>query len=472
FYSSAAAAERAGFRPCLRCRPELAPGRAPIDAVSRLAALAASRIEDGVLTDRNVCDLATEMGISDRHLRRVIEREFGVSPIELAQTQRLLLAKHLLTDTNLPITEVAFASGFSSVRRFNALFRERYRLNPTKLRKSRATEIPHETLLCELAYRPPLDWDSLLSFLIGRATYGVENIDGHRYMRTVLHGKHCGWIAVEPSKNKPTIRVEVSVSLAPVLLPILARVKRLFDLAAEPQQIATHLGSLSTTNPGLRVPGAFDGFELAVRAILGQQVSVKAATTFANRFAIAFGDPIKTPSEKLTHLTPTAGRIACAEAEEIAAIGIVAARANAILALARAVVRKRVTLDPGAEVGANVIDVEETMARLKELPGIGEWTVQYIAMRALSWPDAFPHTDLGICKALGESSPKRVLQIAEAWRPWRSYAAMYLWKSLETNNDLLHLFRESNSAASAHFGRNITHRPLHGRTKIRRGGEL
>jgi AraC family transcriptional regulator, regulatory protein of adaptative response / DNA-3-methyladenine glycosylase II len=426
FYPSAAAAERAGYRPCLRCRPELAPGNARIDSVTRLAAAAANRIEDGELTTKSLAALATEIGITDRHLRRVIHDEFGVSPIELVQTQRLLLAKRLLTDTNLPITEVAFASGFASLRRFNALFKERYRLNPTDLRKTRNLTAPQETLTFALAYRPPLAWDALLNFLVGRASCGVEAMEGERYLRTVRSGKHQGWLAVAPVSGRHALKVEMSAALAPALLPTLARVKRLFDLAAEPQRIAVHLGPLAERHPGLRVPGAYDGFEMAVRAILGQQISVRAATTLAGRFAAAFGEPVSTPYPQLTHLAPTAERVASAVPADLTALGIIAARANSILALARAVAEGRVNLEPG-------IDVETTMARLRELPGIGEWTAQYIAMRALAWPDAFPHTDLGLYKALGETKPRRVLEIAESWRPWRSYAAMHLWKSLETN---------------------------------------
>jgi AraC family transcriptional regulator of adaptative response / DNA-3-methyladenine glycosylase II len=422
FYPSAAAAERAGFRPCLRCRPELAPGNARIDAVSRLAADAAGRIEDGALTEMNVAELAAQMRVSDRHLRRVIEREFGVSPVELAQTQRLLLAKRLLTDTDLPITEIAFASGFSSLRRFNALFKARYRRRPTDLR--RAAAVPQETLVCEVAYRPPLDWRALVSFLVGRASSGVEAVEGDRYLRTVALDGRRGWIAVTPAKERPALRVELSASLAPALLPTLARVKRLFDLAAHPQQIAAHLGELAAALPGLRVPGAFDGFETAVRTILGQQISVRAATTLAGRFVRAFGEPIDTPFAGLAYLPATAERVARADSQELISLGIIAARANSILALARALTEGKIVLDPRA-------DVERTMARLKEIPGVGEWTAQVIAMRALSWPDAFPHTDLGIYKALGETNPRRVLQIAEAWRPWRAYATLHLWKSLE-----------------------------------------
>jgi AraC family transcriptional regulator of adaptative response / DNA-3-methyladenine glycosylase II len=424
FYPSAAAAERAGFRPCLRCRPELAPGNARIDAISRLASAVAGHIEDGALTEGAVTDLASEMRISDRHLRRVTLSAFGVSPIELAQTQRLLLAKRLLTDTNLPMTQVAYASGFSSLRRFNALFKERYRLNPTDLRRGRESVTLPEVIVCEVAYRPPLDWDAMLQFLGARAVGGVEAVEGRRYLRAVAWKTHRGSITAEPSGRKHALSITLSASLAPALLPILARIKRLFDLNANPRHIAAHLGPLAEAHPGLRVPGAFDGFETAVRAVLGQQVSVRAATTLAGRFAAAFGEPIQTPTPSLTHLPPTAAQIARVETNDIAALGITTARAHTILALARAVADGRVVLEPGS-------DVEETMTQLKTLPGIGEWTAQYIAMRALCWPDAFPHTDLGIYKALGETNPKRVLETAETWRPWRAYAVMHLWKSLE-----------------------------------------
>jgi AraC family transcriptional regulator of adaptative response / DNA-3-methyladenine glycosylase II len=423
FFSTAAAAEQAGYRPCLRCRPELAPGNARIDAVSRLAASAINRIEDGLLTEKRLDEFAAEMGVTDRHLRRVIQSEFGVSPIELIQTQRLLLAKRLLTDTDLPITEIAFASGFASLRRFNALFKERYRLNPTELRKTRATAAT-ETLICELSYRPPFDWQSLLNYLKARALKGAETVEGNRYARTIVEGKQTGWIAVEPVKGKSVLRVELSVSLAKAILPVLAGVKRVFDLKAEPNRIAAQLGELAASNPGLRVAGAYSGFEIAVRAILGQQISVKSATTLAGRYVAQFGEPVETPFAALTHLSPTPHRVASAELSELTSLGIIGARAKSILALAEAVAAGKLVLSPGG-------NVEQTIEQLKQLPGIGEWTAQYVAMRALSWPDAFPHTDLGVYKALGTNKPKRVLELAEAWRPWRAYAVMHLWKSLE-----------------------------------------
>ena len=424
YYPSAAAAEKAGYRPCLRCRPELAPGNARIDAVSRLAALAVDRIEAGALTEISVTALAERLGVSDRHLRRMVASEYGVTPIELAQTHRLLLAKRLLTDTDLPIIEVASASGFSSLRRFNALFASRYRLNPTDLRRSRKTALP-DTLVCELAYRPPLDWHAIIDFLVGRTSCGIEAIEGSSYLRTVAVGKRQGWIAVSPVPDRNTLRVELSASLAPVLVPVLTRIRRLFDLNAEPVLIASRLGAIAEARPGLRVPGAFSGFEMAVRAILGQQITVKAASTLASRFANAFGEPIITPYPQLVRLTPTAERVAQSNVDEIAALGIYGSRSNAILTLARAVADGDITLEPGA-------NVEEQMIRLKQLPGIGEWTAQYVAMRALGWPDAFPHTDYGILKAMNEKNLKRALERAAEWQPWRAYAAMHLWKSLET----------------------------------------
>lgn len=287
--------------------------------------------------------------------------------------------------------------------------------------KTPRTNKPTEPPRYELPFQPPLDWETLFVYLKARALRGVEAVEGNRYSRTI-RAKQFGWLSVEPSDS--TLRVELSASLAKLAPAVTARVAQMFDLSADPKQIAAKLGSLAAGNPGLRVPGAFDGFEIAVRAILGQQVSVKSATTLAGRFISAFGEAVTTPLPALTHLTPTAGRVAASNIDEIASLGIIAARAKSILALAEAVAGGGILLEPGG-------DAAQTMARLKALPGIGEWTAQYIAMRALKWPDAFPHTDLGVYKALGETKPKRVLEIAEAWRPWRAYAVFHLWKSLE-----------------------------------------
>ncbi|MDA8107538.1 MAG: DNA-3-methyladenine glycosylase 2 [Betaproteobacteria bacterium] len=427
FYPSAAAAEAAGYRPCLRCRPELAPGNASVDATSRLAQAAASLLEDRAHDEAGLEAVAARLGVSARHLRRAFGAEFGVAPVEFAQTQRLLLAKRLLTDTALPVTEIAFASGFRSVRRFNALFRERYRLQPSRLRKRAAASAAPDALAFELSFRPPYDWQGIAAFLGARTIAGVESVDARSYRRTArfVHGgrEHRGWIEVAPSAKKPALSVLVSASLARALPPVLARVKALMDLACSPSEVGRALGALARRHPGLRVPGAFDGFEVAVRAILGQQITVAAARTLAGRFAAAFGDRLETPFASLTTLFPAAARIAELPHEKIAKLGVPATRARTLVALARALASGALELTPNA-------DIEATLAKLRAVPGVGEWTAQYIAMRALAWPDAFPHTDYGVMKALKLDDPKRVLAAAEAWRPWRAYAVMHLWQSL------------------------------------------
>ncbi len=427
FYPSAAAAESAGYRPCLRCRPELAPGNASVDATTRLAQAAASMIEDRTLEDDGLEAIAVRLGITDRHLRRAFRAEFGVSPVEFAQTQRLLLAKRLLTDTALPVTEIAFASGFASVRRFNALFKAQYRLQPSQLRRVAPGAAALDTLDFELSFRPPYDWPVVSAFLGARAIAGVEALENGLYRRTVrvaVDGRQqFGWLEVGLSRKKPALRVSVSASLARALPPVLSRIKALMDLACNPVEVAQALGTLAKKHPGLRVPGAFDGFEVAVRAILGQQVTVAAARTVAGRFAAAFGDRVDTPFDALTTAFPTAERVAAVPYGRIAKLGMPGARARTVITLAREVADGKLVLMPNA-------DIEATLDKLRALPGIGEWTAQYIAMRALAWPDAFPHTDVGVMKALNLSNPKRVLAAGEAWRPWRAYAVMHLWQSL------------------------------------------
>jgi AraC family transcriptional regulator of adaptative response / DNA-3-methyladenine glycosylase II len=425
FYPSAAAAETGGYRPCLRCRPELAPGNASVDASSRMAQAAAGLIEDRSLEGEGLDAVAARLGITDRHLRRAFGAEFGVSPVEFAQTQRLLLAKRLLTDTALPVTEVAFASGFGSLRRFNALFKERYRLQPIQLRRRmKEAAGPADALHFELSYRPPYDWDAVSGFLAARAIAGVESVEAGRYRRAVRlesDGKeHRGWIEIEPSRKKAALRVAVSASLAKAVPPVLSRVKALMDLSCNPVEVARALGKLAERQPGLRVPGAFDGFEVAVRAIVGQQVSVAAARTVAGRLAAAFGDPVETPFASVNRSFPAAERIARLSYGQIARLGMPGARAKTIIGMARAIADGKLELMPNA-------DVDATLAKLRALPGVGEWTAQYLAMRALAWPDAFPHTDLGVMRALGEKNPRRVLELGEAWRPWRAYAVIHLW---------------------------------------------
>ena len=415
FYLSAAAAEAKGYRPCLRCRPELAPGNASVDATHRLAQSAASLIEDGA------DGIALRLGVSDRHLRRVFKSEFGVSPVAFAQTQRLLLAKRLLTDTSISVTEVAFAAGFGSIRRFDALFKQRYRLTPLQLRKHPKESALPDSLTFELSYRPPYDWSAIQQFLAARAIGGVEEVEAGAYRRIVSLKHHTGWIQVTPSEKKSTLQVIVSASLVRTLPPVLARVKHLFDLSCNPREIGEVLGPLAAANIGLRVPGAFDGFEIAVRAVLGQQISVAGARTLAGRFVTAFGTPVETPFEALTHAFPSSARIATLATGDIASLGIIATRSNSIIELAKAVDTGKLRLTPG-------VDVPQTIEILKAIPGIGEWTAQYIAMRALAWPDAFPHSDLVVMKVLGTKKPKEALVAGEAWRPWRAYATMHLWR--------------------------------------------
>jgi AraC family transcriptional regulator of adaptative response / DNA-3-methyladenine glycosylase II len=425
FYGSAAAAEGAGFRPCLRCRPERAPGIATVDAVSRLVGAAMAGIEEHALSSARVGTLASSLGVSDRHLRRVTESELGVSPIELAQTQRLLLAKRLLSETSMSATEIAFASGFGSVRRFNALFKSRYGLTPRLLR---GNSLSVTGLRCRLEFRPPLAWESLLTYLRQRAIPGVESVDATHYRRTVQIDAHQGWMSVSLAKSGGALDLEMSQSLAPVIGTVIGRVKNLCDLGAVPDAVGAVLSQdallcpIVRHLPGLRVPGAFDGFELGVRAILGQQVSVKSATTMAGRWAANFGTAIATPYPGLQWLTPGAARMAQVPADEIAATGMVGSRARCIVALARAVADKRVTLSFAA-------DVDAELDALQRLPGIGPWTAQYIAMRALNWPDAFPGTDLMLLRA-AKATVKQLHLRAEAWRPWRAYATHYLWQSL------------------------------------------
>jgi AraC family transcriptional regulator of adaptative response / DNA-3-methyladenine glycosylase II len=424
FYSNAAAAEGAGYRPCLRCRPERAPGLAPVDAVSRLVGAAMAGIEEHALSSARVGDLAAALGVSDRHLRRVTEAELGVSPIELAQTQRLLLAKRLLRETALDLTDIAFASGFGSVRRFNALFKSRYGLSP---RAIRGKSIDTDSLSVQLEFRPPLAWQSLLAYLKLRAIPGIEMADDTHYRRTVAIGAAKGWIAVSMHASGSALNLEISPTLTPVIGAVIGRVKQLFDLGAAPDSVSTVLRQddiLAATVrrlPGLRVAGAFDGFELAVRTVLGQQVSVRGASTIAGRWAQAFGESIATPYPELNRLSPTAERMAEVPAEQVAVLGMVGARARCLSHLARAVSQRKIVL-------AYAVNVEEQIEGLMRLPGIGHWTANYIAMRALHWPDAFPTGDLVLMRA-ARSNQKQLQLRSEAWRPWRAYAAHYLWQS-------------------------------------------
>lgn len=421
FYAHAALAEQAGFRPCLRCRPELAPGEAPVDAASRTARTAFSQIKRGALNeDTGVEELAQSLGVSSRQLRRSVQQEFGVTPIALAQTQRLLLAKQLLTETRLPVTEIAFASGFSSLRRFNALFLERYGLNPSALRKQPASPSQSEPLTLSLAYRPPLAWEELLDFLSSHALHSVELVSDRSYLRTLRVGEKKGWTRVSPGKPGK-LKVELSHSLVSVLPQVLGKLRHLFDLDACPATIDSQLGkdprlheSIALT-PGVRVPGCVDGFELAWRTVLGQQVSVAAATRIAGRTVEALGEPVETPFDSLNRLSPSPRQFLAEDSDTLGPLGWLRSRTGAVHALAQAVVDGELDLGPDS-------DPDRLIGKLVELRGVGPWTAGYIAMRALSWSDGWPKGDAILKKRLdGRTEPE------PGWRPWSAYAAMRLW---------------------------------------------
>jgi AraC family transcriptional regulator of adaptative response / DNA-3-methyladenine glycosylase II len=433
FFDTPQEAEQAGFRPCLRCRPELAPGSAPVDDAQRIAQLIVQRLEEGQFDERAGLEaIADQFELSSRQIRRIIQKELGVPPTQLLLTRRLLLAKQLLTETRLSITDVAFASGFSSLRRFNDAFNSRYRMPPTRLRK-KATQgaaaiAESVTSTLQLAYRPPYDWQGVLVFLAARALKGIEHVTDDSYARTVQLGKAKGWIRVTQSKQKHALMVEFTHTLTPALPALLGRLRALFDLNARPDLIAKHLRkdarleSAVRANAGLRVPGAFNGFELGVRAILGQQVTVKAATTIAGRFVEAFGEPLVTPFAELNRLTPVPARVAAASVDDIARHGILAARSRSIIALAQAQGSSGPCLDGGAH-----FNPDDFIRRLSELPGIGQWTAHYIAMRALHWPDAFPKEDIAVRNNLGGVTAREAEVLSQSWRPWRSYAVMHIW---------------------------------------------
>lgn len=430
FFASAEAAEKEAFRPCLRCRPELAPGKAPIDRTQRIAHLIAHRIAEGVADDgASMEDIASQFRLSSRQLRRILQKELGVSPIELLQTRRLLLAKQLLTETRLPITKIAFASGFSSLRRFNDAFIRQYRMPPSRLRKRsfdyQAKFNTAETSTLQLTYRPPYDWDGVLALLAACALKGVELVTSDGYARTVHIGKHKGWIKVDHLSKKHALVVEFTHSLTPVLPTLLGRVRNLFDLSARPDIIAAHLmkddvlKKRVSKNPGLRVPGAFDGFEVIMQTILAQKVTTKTATTMASRFVKAFGQPIETPFPELSRLAPSFECIATKTVDEITGLGITSMRAKSIIALAQASLSEELRL----EVGANP---ETTIKKLAAFPGLSLGDAHFIAMRTLHWPDAFPKEYHLIRNNLGGVTTTQAEEMSQAWRPWRSYAALYL----------------------------------------------
>jgi AraC family transcriptional regulator of adaptative response / DNA-3-methyladenine glycosylase II len=437
FYTTAAEAELAGYRPCLLCRPELAPGTSITDATANLLQRATRLLEENCGSDQSLDDLAERLGCTSRHLRRVFTSAYHVSPVQYLQTCRLLLAKNLLTDTHLSVLEVAMASGFGSLRRFNDVFKKHYKLSPTGLRKQISVgERQDGTITLSLSYRPPYQWEQMLNFLEQRAISGVESVHDGAYWRTVglmdaNQQKVYGWIQVSHAPKKNALTVTLNDALLTVLPQVLARIRHLFDLYCDPHAVYETLQAMNEIKPhlcvlGTRLTGCFNPFEMAVRAVLGQQITVKAARTLATRFVNAYGTPIQTDIEGLTHVFPTPEAILALDApieNHLGALGITSSRARTIFALAKAIVDEDIRLGLDAQP-----DVE--IKKLMAISGIGKWTAHYIAMRTMGWPDAFLETDAGVKKALESYTPTERLAMAEAWRPWRSYATVNLWNSL------------------------------------------
>ncbi len=431
FHPTAAAAELAGFRPCRRCRPDASPGTPAWGGTSAIVSRALRKINEGALDREGVSELSIRLGVGERHLTRLFVQHLGAAPIAIAQTRRAHFAKRLIEETRLPMAEIAFSSGFRSIRRFNASMKKCFDLTPTELRqRARAGETGTATparFVVRLSYRPPFDWPGFLNFLSVRATPGVESVKDGVYRRTIRFGSDMGTIGIRQSGEPHTLTLEIEGRFSRELLPIVERVRDLFDLRADPLKIESHLkqsqllGVLLDDRPVPRVPGAWDGFELAVRAILGQQVSVRGATTVAGRLTARYGEPVTGDASGLTVLFPVPEALAGAEIENC---GFPGARGRAITFLARAVSEGELSLTPSA-------DPEEVRRKLHEIPGIGQWTADYITMRALCQPDAFPVGDLGLRKAASSHdrtiSPRQLEEMSEEWRPWRAYAAMLLW---------------------------------------------
>jgi AraC family transcriptional regulator of adaptative response / DNA-3-methyladenine glycosylase II len=418
FWPSAAAAEAAGFRPCLLCRPERAPGLAPIDAPARLAAAAYARIEAGALEEQGLEALARELGVTSRHLRRVMNAQFGASPIDIAQTGRLLAARRLLNETALPITEIAFAAGFRSLRRFNATMKDRYGAPPSQMR-GRRTIARGETFTVSLSPRGDYAIAPILDFLRMRALPGVERADTKSYARVLKWGDALGWLEIVMGPKG--LMLTLSENLAPHLRPLVANVRGAFDLDAEMSAVDAHLADDAglardvSREPGVRVPGALDGFETAIRAVLGQQVTVAGARTLAERLVAKYGARLERGPAGLECAFPDAATLANAGAASIAKIGLPAKRAETVHRLAVASADGKLPLARGA--------IASGRAALADIPGIGPWTVEYVAMRALGDPDAYPATDIALINALGRKGER-----LEHLKPWRAYAAVRLWR--------------------------------------------
>jgi AraC family transcriptional regulator of adaptative response / DNA-3-methyladenine glycosylase II len=432
FFPTAAAAQAAGFRPCLRCRPETAPDLGAWRGASSTVSRALALIEMGALDDSDVEGLAFRLGIGERQLRRLFRRHLGASPVAVAQTRRVLLAKQLIHETRMPMTEIAMAAGFGSLRRFNETFRTLFKRPPSALRRAAGSDgaaSPQGEIHVLLRYRPPYDWPAMLSFLQLRAIPGIESVADGVYRRTIGLDGLQGMVSVRPVEAN-ALQAAIRFPKLSSLPAIIARLRRVFDLAADPGAIHGQLARdpmlapLIAARPGLRVPGAWDGFELAIRAVLGQQITVAAAIRLAGKLVASYGETLAESDRVLTHVFPRPERLAAAD---LSTLGMPRSRAAALSAVAAAVVADPHIFSAGRSL-------EEAVAQLRLLPGIGEWTAQYIAMRQLREPDAFPAADIGLMRAMAETDGSRptaaeLLARAEQWRPWRAYAAQHLWSS-------------------------------------------
>jgi AraC family transcriptional regulator of adaptative response / DNA-3-methyladenine glycosylase II len=455
YFPTAAAAAEAGFRPCLRCRPESSPGTPAWLGTSNTVSRALRLIGESGLEDGGVEVLAERLGVGSRHLRRLFLKHLGATPMAVAQTRRLHFAKKLIDETNLPMNQVALASGFGCVRRFNAGIRKVYHRTPTQIRRlARQTEIqPDNQYVFRLHFRPPYHWQGMLDFLAARATPGVEVVENGKYRRTIsLNGRN-GYFDVALAEGRDALLLRISFSDPQALFFIVERVRSMFDLNADWAAIVQNLISDPVlragveADPGIRVPGCWNGFELAVRAILGQQITVKGATAMAGRIANRFGKSFCGPSG-LTHVFPVPEVLANAQLGDI---GLTGARVETIRALSRAVCTGKIRFEGGASS-------ESFLNRLCEIAGIGKWTAQYVAMRTLGEPDAFPSSDLGLLRAMDLGNSRDLELRAEAWRPWRAYAAMYLWRISSQGSTRENKVTRKNQGVAAAIA--VPHQPM------------
>ena len=436
FFPSAAAAGEAGFRPCLRCRPECAPGTPAWSGTSTTVRRGLRLISNGALDDGNIESLADRLGVTSRHLRRLFTKHLGASPLAVAHTQRLHFAKRLIDETTLPMSHVSSAAGYGSIRRFNDAFRKTYGRSPRELRRTgEETGLSGRTatLTVRLPYRRPFNWPTILDFFAARATPGVEAVNGNTYSRTIISNDDHGVVEIRPDQRDGYLSLTLHCVNTNALFETVQTAREVFDLDAPISEIRATLGkdrslkAMLRKNAGVRVPGAWDGFEITIRAILGQQISVKAATTIAGRIAQKYGERLDLPGtnieDGLSHIFPTAERLMRARLQNI---GLVRSRAETIRRVSAAVVSGELQFDVAQ-------DPEQFCDALTAIKGVGDWTAQYVAMRALKNPDAFPASDLGLIKAIAypdRVTPKELTARAEDWRPWRAYAAMLLWSSL------------------------------------------